>query len=451
MRSRPWCRRAKARRALAEVCFFRTCSKGQACRFAHEEVSRPRSQFACDECDHCFNSEVALAQHWQNRHQRPQVQAAAKGSGKAAFAAPTPGVPQRNTPSGGAYVVEECETEAVDPAGGLVARGVEAEGGDLVALTRRPRFTRLDEIGNIGRRRRPPLGRIHKMDVKIGKVRARMVKDTGASATTIPERVALRVIHAHLDLDPATENYPVGEIFEYDPPVRLTGFAASRITEIRFGCVLLVTFETVPVEFRVVPDEMDSSEYPLLGASTIGPEGLDVRTTLAHHVVARLNLRCARAELDTGRAGQAPGGAGQWVAEENLLVTRCVGDEVFVPEGELAAVTVSRPPAWMEGPLWVGPVPGRVLAGEEGLGQLGLGVDEGLTVLEGPVGLPGPPLEDDAVGEPMVVFVRAPEERPVPISPGAAVCVVGPADDLEAELAAETEDAVGEAAAEEIR
>ena len=42
----------------------KTCSKGQACRFAHEEVSRPRSQFACDECDHCFNSEVALAQHW---------------------------------------------------------------------------------------------------------------------------------------------------------------------------------------------------------------------------------------------------------------------------------------------------------------------------------------------------------------------------------------------------
>ena len=95
---------------------FFSVSKGQACRFAHEEVSRPRSQFACDDCDHCFKSEVALAQHWQNRHQRPQVQAAAKGSGKAAFAAPTPGVPQRNTPSGGAYVVEECETEAVDPA-----------------------------------------------------------------------------------------------------------------------------------------------------------------------------------------------------------------------------------------------------------------------------------------------------------------------------------------------
>ena len=73
------------------------------------------------------------------------------------------------------------------------------------------------------------------MDVKFGRIKARVVKDTGASVTTIPESLALKVINAHMDMDPTAADYPVGELFQYDEPVRLMGFAANKAIEIRYG------------------------------------------------------------------------------------------------------------------------------------------------------------------------------------------------------------------------
>ena len=93
----------------------------------------------------------------------------------------------------------------------------------------------------------------------------------------------------------------------------------------------------------------------LLSASTVGPEGLDIRTTRTHHVVGRLGLKCPRAELGCQRGQLAGAGVSlQQCAEENLTL-RCVGEEVYIPEGQWAEVQVTRPPHCGGRVLWLGP------------------------------------------------------------------------------------------------
>ena len=111
--------------------------------------------------------------------------------------------------------------------------------------------------------------------------------------------MVLEIIRAAAHLDPADPAYPIHELCRYQTPIRLMGFAASPPIEIRFGAVLKTTFAgvdgqraSVAIEYRVVPQELDSSRAILLSARTVGPEGLDIRTAARHHEVGALGLRC---------------------------------------------------------------------------------------------------------------------------------------------------------------
>jgi len=241
-------------------------------------------------------------------------------------------------------------------------------------------------------------------------------------------------VNSHIGADPASSSYPIGEIFRYDPPVRLTGFAASSVVEIKFGIILFVTFvgdcggrATVPIEFRVVPSELDSSGLPLLSASTTGPEGLDIRTTVAHHVLSKLNLKCPRAEL-TSSSRSSP----IVQVEENYSVMRCVGSEVLVPAGGMAEVKISYPPEGLGNPLWVRSAV-DVPALRDGLVDVRWDPQSPaqLTVVEGPIEIPAS--GDGTLG----VFVRAPEDTDVLVEPGMAVCLVSQAVGVEEEMSFE--------------
>ena len=432
-----------------------TCRRGDSCRYGHAEPQQhqgqpPGGQHACGECAGCFRTEEALAQHRAMKHPSGKPRPAGRQYEQASAGQGTSSVAQRTSPGGGNFAVEECDGGAE-----LVAQTVEEDVAATQALSRPAGFKRFTEIGNIGRRRRPPLGKNHKMDVKLGRLKVRVVKDTGASVTTIPERLALKVINAHLDMDPNADDYPVGELFEYDEPVRLLGFAASKTIEIRFGCILFVTFlgvdgksSTVPVEFRVVPDELDSSGLALLSASTVGPEGLDIRTTRAHHVVGRLGLSCARAELEQGRRGLACTTA-QLPAEENLWL-RCVGHEVYIPEGQCGLVKVSRPPRGMRKGVWVeGSSLEEVMSGCPGLADID---EEGETdvpsVVSGPLELDS---ESEGEGEEsLTVLVRAAQSEPLALAPGEVVCRVTPRREDQEEVAEIMDGAAPEEDAEEV-
>ncbi len=95
------------------------------------------------------------------------------------------------------------------------------------------------------------------------------------------------------------------ECAEYDTAVRLQGFAASPVIEVKYAIVLHTSFQdiqgrmhSVDIEYRVIPDALDSGGNILLGASTVGPEGLDIQTTkLYHHFVGLGGFKCERAEL----------------------------------------------------------------------------------------------------------------------------------------------------------
>ena len=70
----------------------------------------------------------------------------------------------------------------------------------------------------------------------------RMVKDTGASSSTIPESVVVKVLNENHGRDPAHPDYAICDLFEYDSPIPLIGFAAARTVQVRHGCVLKVCF-----------------------------------------------------------------------------------------------------------------------------------------------------------------------------------------------------------------
>jgi hypothetical protein len=119
------------------------------------------------------------------------------------------------------------------------------------------------------------------MEIYLGKIKCITVKDSGASATTIPESVALlRVINEALV--PGSETCVV-ELIEFEQPVRLQGFAAGQVVEVCYGMVVKTTFRgiagksvTVPIDYRVIPMGLDTGKQILLGAGTIGPDALDV-------------------------------------------------------------------------------------------------------------------------------------------------------------------------------
>jgi hypothetical protein len=165
--------------------------------------------------------------------------------------------------------------------------------------------------------------------------------------TTIPESVALEVINRCLNQDPASKDYPIVELCHYDEAIKLQGFAAGQIVSVKHGAILRTVFrgsngseKCVPIEYRVIPEESDTGRMILLGARTIGPEGLDIHTTAAHREVRWLGLRCERAALTSGKPLKAVEesmveqfGLGLVLAEEALALA--------VPEGETVWATVS--------------------------------------------------------------------------------------------------------------
>ena len=156
----------------------------------------------------------------------------------------------------------------------------------------------------------------------IGGKRYRAVKDTGAASTTIPEHIAMDIVNRARNQDPALPDYPVTELIEYTGPrLRLQGFAGGEPVEVRHGCVFNTEFrgegKVAPaflnIEYRVVPSEADTGGSILLGAGTVGPEGLDIRTTALHHIVTTLGIRCPRVELlSEGRCGGAGSPGRDW-------------------------------------------------------------------------------------------------------------------------------------------
>ena len=201
--------------------------------------------------------------------------------------------------------------------------------------------------------------------------------------------------------------------------MRLIGFAASKTVEVRYGVVFFVTFvgvggeqATVPVEFRVVPDELDSTGTPLLSAGTVGPEGLDITTTSRHHVIGRLGVQCARAELCKVNSSSQPlctavGGDGG--LEENLVVLRSVVPDTVIEPGEEA---------------WV-PVGGRFPAPAAWWAQsLADSSSSGPRVVEGPLGV----LNGEAE---VLVLLRAAPDEALSVECGAAVAAARPASDEE--------------------
>ena len=85
--------------------------------------------------------------------------------------------------------------------------------------------------------------------------------------------------------------------------------------------------------FRIVPDSCDGNGYPLLGARTVGPEGLDIQTNMQHHVVRKLGLTCIRAELEQ---------SANPVEEHASMEMMRVMDELYIQPGEERVVRVAR-------------------------------------------------------------------------------------------------------------
>ena len=199
---------------------------------------------------------------------------------------------------------------------------------------------------------RPEPGRSRQLWISWGPIRVKACKDTGSSGTTIPESLVLRVINHYAGMDPDLEGYPVGELLEYQPPINLRGFASSTSMKVKYGCILLTTFEDVdgttrsaPIEFRVVPDTGAGNGCPSLGARTVGPEGLDICTDLRHHVIRRLSLSCRRAEFEVhevGTAGGSPSLAGE---EPQVRATRTFTPHAVIGSDASGSVAVPIGPA----------------------------------------------------------------------------------------------------------
>ena len=167
-----------------------------------------------------------------------------------------------------------------------------------------PLVHRFSEIGNLVSRPRPPVGSNHKLWIWVGNRRFRAVIDTGASVTTIPESIALDIINMCQSMDAGDPDYPIVDLCRYNEVTKLQGFAAGNVVLVRFGCVLKTMFRdvagrtvTFPIEYRVIPEEVDTGRMILLGARTVGPDGLDVRTTTFHHELTKCGLKCERLEF----------------------------------------------------------------------------------------------------------------------------------------------------------
>jgi hypothetical protein len=250
------------------------------------------------------------------------------------------------------------------------------------------------------------------MFVWIAGRRQKVIKDTGACCSTMPESLALDLVNVAFSNPLDT---PIVDILEYQPPIQLRGFAASKNVAVKYGVVVLLEFRdvvtgraaSVPVEFRVIPTEVDTGGSVLLGASTVGPELLDIDTTDKHHIIRRLgNMKCERAEKTTGGGLHA-------LEEIRLVSLHLMSEEVWLEPGECKKVSVSAPPSWLC---------------PSGVALVSSSETSDVSVCEGLA-----PFEEgqDAIE----VLISAPEDEAVVVTPGAAVgWAMAPPVDLEVQL-----------------
>ena len=107
------------------------------------------------------------------------------------------------------FAFEELEDEAA-----MSAEVAGTPSDPQMAVT--PAWRTFADIPDLRVIKRPEPGRNHKLWVSFGQVKVRACKDTGATSTTIPESLALRVIRHHAGMADS-DIYPVIDVFEYRP------------------------------------------------------------------------------------------------------------------------------------------------------------------------------------------------------------------------------------------
>ena len=196
---------------------------------------------------------------------------------------------------------------------------------------------------------------------------------------------------------------------------KLPAFAVGNAVEVYFGCVFRTVFKdvtrrtvTIPIEYRVIPEEVDTGRIILLGWAL---KDWISRPLPFHHELTKHGIKCERLELQTQ--------ASISYAEETHRVTVVGDSEIFVPEGERCKVVRQ-----VEG-LWKG-LDGRrretltefhangvVAARSEGdLWVRPLGSGSGPAVLEGLASL--------AHGR-CALILQAPEDDPLYLEPSQVV------------------------------
>ncbi|CAE8652229.1 unnamed protein product, partial [Polarella glacialis] len=287
-------------------------------------------------------------------------------------------VPQSRK-KGPVLTVEECDSDAES----LEAEeDVEEIGATFAARAANYGVRKFSDISNLVRRPRPKVGRNQRVAVWLGGKKYIAVKDTGASVTTIPERIALEVVNKAIE---KRDLVTIVECAEYDTAVKLQGFAASQVIEVKYAIVLRSPFQDikgrmhpVDIEYRVIPDALDSGGNILLGASTVGPEGLDIQTAkLYHHFVGLGRFKCERAELGNV-AGRKQAAVDEAMAvldyDDGVFPLRLLTEELHVEPGEASVAYVSLPHKFNKTSRWIKAVPGgpTLVAGPVGADQIGV-------------------------------------------------------------------------------
>ncbi|CAE8630136.1 unnamed protein product [Polarella glacialis] len=275
--------------------------------------------------------------------------------------------------------VEECDSDAES----LEAEeDVEEIGATFAARAANYGVKKFSDISNLVWRPRPKVGRNQRVAVWLGGKKYIAVKDTGASVTTIRERIALEVVNKAIE---KRDLVTIVECAEYDTAVKLQGFAASQVIEVKYAIVLRTSFQDikgrmhpVDIEYRVIPNALDSGGNILLGASTVGPEGLDIQTTkLYHHFVGLGGFKCDRAELGNV-AGRKQAAVDEALAvldyDDGVFPLRLLTEELHVEPGEASVAYVSLPAKFNKTSRWLKAVPGgpTLVEGPVGADQIGV-------------------------------------------------------------------------------
>ncbi|CAE8659544.1 unnamed protein product, partial [Polarella glacialis] len=281
-------------------------------------------------------------------------------------------VPQSRK-KGPVLTVEECDSDAESLD---LEADYEEVSATFAARAANYGVKKFSGVSNLVRRPRPIVGRNQRVALWLGGKKYIAVKDTGASATTIPERIALEAVNKAIE---KRDLVTIIECAEYDTAVKLQGFAASQVIEVKYAIVLHTSFQdiegrmqSVDIEYRAMPDALDSGGNILLGASTAGPEGLDIQTTkLYHHFVGLGGFKCERAELGPV-AGRKQAAVDEAMAvldyDDGVYPLRLLTEELHVEPGEASVAYESLPAKFNKTSRWIKAVPG------------------GLALVEGPVG-----------------------------------------------------------------